>query len=204
MNPENYRGIALSCNMSKLFAAILNQRLLEYSLQNGIIQNNQLGFMPGNRTSDALVILYNLFQEYCLKNNKYIYACFVDFQKAFDSIPRHLLFEKLLGHNITGQFYNCIRNMYTKDLACICVDGKITESFHINKGVKQGCILSPLLFNIFLSDMPKFLGISQDSSPLNINQTETISSLLWADDLLMMSKTEQSLNDMLKNLDVYC
>ena len=113
MNPDNYRGIALACCMSKFLAAVLNQRLLKFALQNNIICDNQLGFMPGNRTSDALIVLYNLVNKYCVKNNRYIYACFVDFKKAFDSIPRHILFEKLLSHNITGKFYNCIKNMYT-------------------------------------------------------------------------------------------
>ena len=86
-DPDNYRGIALACCMSKFFAAVLNQRLLKFALENGIICENQLGFMPGNRTSDALIILYNLFNKYCVKSKKLMYACFVDFKKAFDTIP---------------------------------------------------------------------------------------------------------------------
>ena len=59
--------------MSKFFAAVLNQRLLKYALEKGVISKNQLGFMPGNRCSDALIILYNLFNRYCLRDSKYIY-----------------------------------------------------------------------------------------------------------------------------------
>ena len=76
MDPDNYRAIALACCISKFFAAILNQRLLKFAIENGIIRENQLGFMPGNRTSDALIILYNLISKYCMKNNKYIYILF--------------------------------------------------------------------------------------------------------------------------------
>ena len=79
MNPDNYKAIALACCMTKFFAAVLNKRLLKFVLQNGIINDNQIGFMPGNRTSDALIILYNLINKYCVKNNKYIYVCYVDF-----------------------------------------------------------------------------------------------------------------------------
>ena len=75
MNPDNYRAIALACCMSKFFAAVLHNRLLKFVQQNGIINDNQLGFMSGNRTSD----LYNLINKYCVKNNKYMYACYVDF-----------------------------------------------------------------------------------------------------------------------------
>ena len=64
MDPDNYRGIALAACLSKLFAAVLNQRLLKYALENGVISRNQLGFMPGNRCSDALIILCNLFNKY--------------------------------------------------------------------------------------------------------------------------------------------
>ena len=67
MNPDNYRAIALACCMEFFFAAVLNQRLLKFAMENGIISENQLGFMPGNRTSDALIVLFNLVQTYCLK-----------------------------------------------------------------------------------------------------------------------------------------
>ena len=131
-DPDNYRGIALATCMSKFFAAVLNQRLLKFALENGVIRKNQLGFMPGNRCSDALIILYNLFNKYCIKGNSYVYACFVDFKKAFDTVPRHILFQKLLSYNITGKFYNSIKNMYTQDFACVNTGDGLTEKFRIN------------------------------------------------------------------------
>ena len=202
MSPDNYRAISLACCMSKFLAAVLNQRLLKFALDNGIICDNQLGFMPGNRTTDALIILYNLVNKYCIKNNKYIYACYVDFKKAFDSVPRHILFKKLLSHNITGKLYNCIKNMYTNDLTCIKIGDKLTETFCINRGVKQGCILSPLLFNIFIADLPKTLG-DTSSNPVQIDETKTLNSIIWADDLILLSETEAGLGNMLSNLKKY-
>ena len=201
-DPDNYRGIALASCMSKFFAAVLNQRLLKYALEKGVISKNQLGFMPGNRCSDALIILYNLFNRYCLRDSKYIYACFVDFKKAFDTVPRHILFQKLLSHNITGKFYNTIKNMYTQDFACVNTGENMTEKFRINQGVKQGCILSPLLFNIFVSDLTTALD-NGESDPVKLDSTVTLNSLIWADDLLLLSESERGLNNMLKNLDTY-
>ena len=89
--------------------------------------------------------------------------------------------------------------MYILDLACISIGDQLTSSFSMNRGVKQGCILSPLLFNIFLSDLPDTLG-EGDCRPVYIDQSKTLNSLIWADDLLMMSETEIGLNDVLKNL----
>ena len=201
-DPDNYRGIALATCMSKFFAAVLNQRLLKFALEKGVISKNQLGFMPGNRCSDALIILYNLFNKYCLRDSKYIYACFVDFKKAFDTVPRHILFQKLLSYNITGKFYNSIKYMYTQDFACVNTGESLTEKFRINQGVKQGCILSPLLFNIFVSDLTTALN-EGESDPVKIDNIGTLNSLIWADDLLLLSESEHGLNNMLKNLDEY-
>ena len=202
MDPDNYRAIALACCFSKLYAAVLNQRLLKFAIENNIISKNQLGFMPGNRTSDALIILHNLVNKYCIKGNKYIYACYVDFKKACETVPRHILFQNLLSYNINGKFYNSIKNMYSQDLACICLDDEISDAFSINQGVKQGCILSPLLFNIFISDLPNALDVGENH-PVRIDETKTLNSLIWADDLLLLSETEKGLNNMLKNLEKY-
>ena len=114
-----------------------------------------MGFIPGNRTSDAFIVLHNIINDYCYLNSKHIYGCFVDFERAFDSIPRHKLFEKLINYNVTGKFYESIKNLYSNDLSCIKVGDNLTETFQNTQGVKQGCIMSPTLFDIFLADLPK-------------------------------------------------
>ena len=82
---------------------------MKFVIDHHILSKEQLGFIPGNRTSDALLILHNMINRYCINKNKHVYACFVDFKKAFDSIPRHKIFEKLIKTNITGKFYECIK-----------------------------------------------------------------------------------------------
>ena len=157
LDPDNYRGISLISCFAKFFLTILNHRLTKFVIDNKILSKAQFGFNPGYRTSDALLILHNLIDYYCKKKKKYIFGCFVDFHKAFDSIPRFNLFQKLLNHNINGKFYDCLINLYTGDKSCVKVGNSITDTFIINQGVKQGCILSPTLFNIFLSDLqPNF------------------------------------------------
>ena len=87
------------------------------------------------------------------KKNRKIFACFVDFKQAFDSIPRDILLSKLLKHGICGKFFAIIKTVYTDDKCCVKINNKLTDPFIINRGVKQGCTLSPLLFNIFLADL---------------------------------------------------
>ena len=125
MDPDNYRGISLLSCFSKFFSAILNMRLTKYALDRNIFSKSQLGFLAGCRTADALLILNNLVEYYCKKKSQYMYGCFVDFKKAFDSISRHVLFQKLLDYNIAGKFYDCLVNIYINDVACI----KVGEHF---------------------------------------------------------------------------
>ena len=110
-NPSNYRGIFLLSCIGKLFMTLLNNRLMDFVEKAGILSNNQLGFFPGNRTSDVHIILHNLIQKHCHKNNSKIYSCFIDFSRAFDTIPRNILLQKLLNYNIKGNFFNTIRNI---------------------------------------------------------------------------------------------
>ena len=101
--PSNYRGISLLCCFGKLFLSILNNRLMKFTIENNILSKSQLGFLPGNRTSDhgvlystpcsdAHILIHNLARKYCHKNKSRIYSWFIDFSKAFDTIPRDILF----------------------------------------------------------------------------------------------------------------
>ena len=132
--------------LPKLLTSLLNNRLLNYAITNRIISPNQLGFLPGNRISDAHIIINNLILRKCHINNSRIYSCFIDFSKARDTIPRDKLLNKLLKYDIKGNVFNTIKNIYFND-----------KAFEINQGVKQGSILGPSLYNIFMSDRPDIL-----------------------------------------------
>ena len=116
-----------------------------------ILSRSQLVFLPGNRTADNHLIPYDLIRKYCHNNRKKPYGCFIDFSKSFDTIPRDILFKKLIAYGITGICLKAISNLYNK--ACVRIEGKISDEFDINQGVRQGCVLSPLLFNIFIADL---------------------------------------------------
>ena len=198
-DPDCYRGISIMSCFAKYLLAILNHRLLAFVIDKNILSKSQLGFLPGNRTSDALITLYNLIDYYCHKGKKYLYGCFVNFSKAFDSIPRHNLFEKLQKYDISGKFYDCLANLYRNDKACVKISQNLSSTFSVNQGVKQGCILSPLLFNIYMADLQNILEL-EDNEPSQILPNGPCSCLIWADDVLILSESEQGLQNMLNNL----
>ena len=200
-DPGNYRGISLLSCLGKFFLSIINKRLIKFCVERGILSESQLGFQQGNRCSDAHLIIHNLINKYCHKNNRKIYSCFIDLSKAFDTIPRNILLSKLRDVGITGKVFNIIKNIYSSDQACVKVDGKISQPFKISQGVRQGCVLSPLLFNIFMAGLAKEL--SSKDSGLKLD-SKTINSIFWADDIVLLTENRSDLETLLKIVSNYC
>ena len=200
-DPTNYRGISLLSCLGKLFLSIINNRLTKFAVENGILSESQLGFVKGNRTSDAHIIIRNLIDKYCHRGNKKIYSCFIDLSKAFDTVPRDILLKKLHNVGIRGKVFNIIRSIYSNDKAYLKMDGKVTEAFPINQGVRQGCVLSPLLFNIFMADLAKNLSSLEEGFEIGNSK---INSIFWADDIVLLCKNGSQLNKMIKMISDYC
>ena len=116
-----------------------------------------------------------------------LFSGFVDFRKAFDCIPRQKLFDKLRKEGVHGRFLDVLISMYSNDKSAVKIDNKLTEAFTCFAGVKQGCMMSPTLFNFYLSDLPKFLNTA---SPTDIMLgVRSINCLLYADDLVIFSRS---------------
>ena len=201
-DPGNYRGISLMSCLGKLFLTIINNRLMKYSLEKGLLSPGQLGFVSGNRTSDPHIILHNLIQKYAHRKKVKFFGCFVDFSKAFDKVPRNILLQKLRNKGINGRIFEIIKSLYMKDTASVKIGKKFSPPFNTNIGVRQGCVLSPLLFNLFLSDLESLLKECGDN--VKVDNASEISCLMWADDILIFSETEAGLQRKLNKLESYC
>ena len=200
---QNYRGICLMSCFGKLFSKIMNFRLVNWLTEKKILPEEQLGFVRGNRTTDAHIMLYNLIEKYCKKKNKRLYTCFVDFEKAFDKISRTKLLTKLKDLGITGKFLNIIAAMYTDDQVKIKVGNKVTKSIYVTSGVRQGCVLSPTLFNIFLADFMAIIKGREGTDVAHISNSETLGAIFWADDIMLVSESAKGLQNQLNCLAEY-
>ena len=112
------------------------------------------------------------------------------------------LFLKLLRLGIGGPYYHVIKDMYTKVTASVHCKSVLTDTFNVYKGLKQGDILSPLLFNIFINDIMDEFQSKNSYPPFLIEQQ--VGSLLYADDLVIFSTSPEGLQNSLDNLDSYC
>ena len=101
---NNYRAITLNSCLGKLFCTILNQRLYSQLEDKNIFCREQAGFRKNHRTTDHIFLLEKIVKTY-ISQNKYLYTCFVDFSKAFDSIWRTGLIEKISRIGINGNFF---------------------------------------------------------------------------------------------------
>ena len=99
----------------KLVCTMMSKRLQKF-LTTGKVISKQIGFKPNSRTSDHILTIKALVNKYvCDQKNSKLYTCFVDFKKAFDSVPQHLLYEQLNKNNINGKFLSLIKNIYKKN-----------------------------------------------------------------------------------------
>ena len=200
---SNYRGISLLSSLAKIFCSILNERISTWAEENSILNDSQLGFRRGNRTSDALTILHNLINEYCHKKQKPIFGCFVDFKKAFDTVPRDKLLNKLSACGIGGKVLDVIKSMYSHDFVVIKLNNNITTPIEVNQGVRQGCVLSPTLFNLYMSDFPPLLSSDDGTFPVSIDSNTKIHCILWADDIVLLSESRQGMQKQLNLLESF-
>ena len=148
-NVNNYRGIAVASHFGKLFNSILKNRLQKFCDLQNIIKPEQISGKQGARTADHLTVIRFLIEKYALQGRKKLFVCFFDIKKAFDTLDRITLFYKLLlKYSIGGSFLKLLTEMYQNNQMYVKLSSGLTQPFITPQGVKQGCVLSPLIFNI--------------------------------------------------------
>jgi len=185
---ESYRGITVGPVLAKVFAMILEAWLCSWAEERGLRARGQAGFRKDFRTMDNLYILQMLIEQNTHKRKK-VYYFLVDFRKAFDTVPRDLLWQVLAEMGIVGRFMQCLQSMYNQDNVRVMhpTEGLSTH-ISCGIGVKQGCPLSPLLFGLYLDGLEKHLDALDGDNPPQLTDI-VVKLLLYANDLALMSET---------------
>lgn len=201
-DPDNYRAIALGSCIGKLFSSILLRRINNFRTDTCPDPPNQLGFKKGAQTGDHIFTLKTVIEKYTRAPRSHLYTCFVDFRKAFDSVAREALLYKVAKIGIGGNIFSTLKNMYENTSTRIKLIGKLSDHIKLDNGVEQGHPLSPELFKIFIYDLSVLLNEITESIP-ELN-TVRLNHLFWADDLVLLSLNEKTLQRLVNILEKYC
>ena len=144
----NYRGISLLSIAGKIFARIFLNRLSKHA--ESFLPEAQCGFRAGRGTVDMIFSLKQI-QEKCIEQNMGLYMVFVDFTKAFDTVNRAALWIVLKKLGCPKHFTTLVSALHSGMKARVWIKGELSDPFSVRNGVKQGCVLAPTLFSIYLA-----------------------------------------------------
>ena len=196
---NNFRPISLTSLFSKLYTKILNKRLSTFVERNNILPIEQAGFREIFSTIDHIFTLHSMIYKQFSMNRK-LYVAFIDYSKCFDTVDKHALFEILELNGITGKRLETIKSIYENVFACVKNKNEFSDYFECPIGLKQGCLLSPRLFTIFISEVSKALNKESSSGIQFLSNLAIIHHLFFADDVILVSDTIQGLQQKLNIL----
>ena len=186
--------------MYKHYCSILNSRLSSWVESNDKLSDEQNGCRKGRSTTDHVLSLNNIIDSR-KKNRLSTYCAFIDFKKAYDTITRDTLWNRLSDIGVCGKMLTAVKSLYASVMSCVRVNSFKTDWFNVNCGLRQGCILSPLLFNLFIYDLTIYL------KSLDIGiiiGDEKICLMLYADDIVILANNADELQLLLNALNDWC
>ena len=183
---------------------MLKDLVTEWCVKKQKIPDTQFGFFPGRSTLHPLFILRHLkhaAKKWKPRGSPRLHVAFIDFSQAYDTVPRSQLWKHLQRNAMPDPLLRVIKEMYEKD-RYILIDGEKRAQVHPSNGVKQGCPLSPLLFSLYINDVCREVG--QDvAGAVTGDKVNCVSSMLYADDLALMTNSPEEMQTMLHKLRAY-
>ena len=192
---DNYRPIALASILSKIVELLLLDRMYDVLVTNC----NQFGFKPKLGTDMCIFSLKEIIDRYRQLHGT-VFMCFLDASKAFDRVKHSVLFNKLLKRGAPIYIVRILMYWYSHQTMCVRWGGVLSTSFNVTNGVRQGGILSPYLFNVYMD------GLSDNLNNVNygcIAGNHTINHLMYADDLVLLCPSAVGLKKLLNICECY-
>ena len=188
-----HRTLSIMSQVTKILLRVLLKRIR--SRIRPRISEEQFGFVSGKGTSNALFSL-RVIAERALEVQKDLFVCFVDYEKAFDKVKHVELFNMLKNLNMDGKDLRLLRNIYWKQKAAVRVGNEESTMQEIRRGVRQGCVLSPDLFNLYseviMNDLAELDGIKFGGRNIN--------NIRYADDTVLIADSEEKLKSLIQAL----
>ncbi|KAH9262220.1 hypothetical protein BASA82_000721 [Batrachochytrium salamandrivorans] len=190
LNPGDKRGIALINVGLKLVCKVLQMRIERFVETNNLLSYEQAGFRKREECVGQVVSLVDIIQR---RQNAGLntHVLFIDIRKAFDTVPVGALLWKLQNMGFPRRTLAFLKALYTSSSARARAGSLLSDPFPVQRGVRQGCPLSGLLFNLFINDILD--GVAPITVPGLPRDTNPIRGLMYADDVAVFADSEQSL-----------
>ena len=161
--PKNYRPVALTSNIIKVFEKVVSKRLIAYLNDNALFNSGQHGFRAG-RSCLSQLLQHRAEVIDAFENGSNMESVYLDFSKAFDIVDHGILLHKLRGLGVRGRLGCWLASFLTNRVQCVVVDGAKSSEERVVSGVPQGTVLGPLLFLIMISDIDQDVTYSSVTS----------------------------------------
>jgi exonuclease III len=211
--PGNYRGIAVGGALAKLYASVLLQRLAHATDKLGLRHASQAGFRFGFGTAHHLFVKRVLTDRHCLAGSPPLIIVQIDFEKAFDRVPREVLWARLQERGVQGRLLTAIKRAYERVEMRVKVDGKLGAAFLSHLGVKQGDPLSTELFGLYIEALGDLIdahdqadGPESSRFPNHAPKLggKPVSLLFYADDISLLATSAARMKELLRYVDDFC
>lgn len=200
-DPKNYRGISLLCSISKVFMSILTNRLREWAEESNQFCLEQAGFRADHSTIDHVYTLFSIAVKHVYGSGRgKLYAAFVDYRKAFDSVDRAQLWTVLAESGLSTKFLRMLKSIYSQVQACVRWNGAASDFFDCSVGVRQGAVESPIIFCLFINYVAMYIRRHGRHGIQLLPGYSEIFSLIFADDVVLLSTTSVGLQRQIDNL----
>ena len=187
---NNYRPVASASAMSKVLEVVVFNKVKSHLISTC----NQFGFKEKSGTDLPIYLLKEIIARYKTLNAN-IFMCFLDASKAFDRVNHCLLFSKLLKRGVPVFVVRLLSFWYSHQALCVKWAGLTSDVFSVSNGVRQGGILSPYLFNVYVDDLSHRLNKCKTGCYIG---GKLVNHTMYADDLVILSPNDKGLDDLIR------
>jgi hypothetical protein len=189
----DYRGITLLSVVGKVLEGVVLARVEKWLAKTGGLSDEQGGFRAGRGTADLIWLVSEVVQRRREQKQR-SFVCFVDVQKAYDTVWQAGLWKRLWDVGVRGKAWRLLQEWYRGCTSSVLVDGEETRAFDLQQGVKQGAVLSPVLYAVFID------GVVEELRRRRLGVEEAgvwVGIVLYADDMALLARSREELEAMM-------